>query len=118
MQLRPAEFLGREHDPAVVLIQCILGIRATLPSAPRNMLGPSTLVAWVENNAFEGVTVRSATRSCSITTGARNANSVKSTAVNASKGARYKVADLDKAEIMIRTAVREERGAGVVHDGW
>lgn len=88
-----------------------------LPSAPRNILGPSTLVVWVENNAFEGVTVRSATRSCSITTGARKANSDKSTAVNASKGARYVVADLDKAEIIIRTAVREERAAGVMHSG-
>lgn len=82
------------------------------------MLGPSTLVAWVENNAVEGVTVRSATRSCSITTGARNEKSVKSTAVNASNGARYEVAVLDKAEIMIRTAVREERAAGVMHGGW
>jgi hypothetical protein len=82
------------------------------------MLGPSTLVAWVENNAVEGVTVRSATRSGSITTGARNEKSVKSTAVNASKGARYEVAVLDKAEIMIRTAVREERAAGVMHGGW
>jgi hypothetical protein len=88
-----------------------------LPSAPRKTLGPSVwFVVWFEDNAVEGVTVRSATRSCSSTTGARNEKSDRSRAVNASRGARYKVVDLDKAEIIIdiiRTAVREERAAGV-----
>ncbi len=88
-----------------------------LPSAPRKTLGPSTFVVWFEDSAVEGVIVRSATRSCSSTTGARNEKSDRSTAVNASRGARYRVVDLDRAEIIIRTAVREERAAGVLHGG-
>jgi len=103
VQFRPAELWGREHDP----------------SAPRKTLGPSTFVVWFEDNAVEGVTVRSATRSCNSTTGARNEKSDRSRAVNASKGARYRVVDLDRAEIIIiRTAVREERVAGVLHSEW
>lgn len=85
VQFRLAEFVRREHDP----------------STPRNTLGPSTFVTWTEVKLVEGVTVSKARRSCSNTTGARNVKSDKSTAVNASRGARCKVAALERPAIIV-----------------
>jgi hypothetical protein len=58
------------------------------PNAPKKRLGPSPAWAWGLVRAVDGMTVSSATRSWSITDGAKKANNDRNSAVNMSTGAK------------------------------
>lgn len=60
---------------------------------------------WI--NDVDGVTVRRATWSCSITVGDRNANTERTIAVSARRGARYRVTAFESPAIMIKVCVNE-----------
>ena len=77
---------GREHEPR----------------SPRKMLGPST--ALLEPgfvNEEEGITVSKATWPCSMTVGARYANSESRNAVNISRGVKYKTVPFERSASMV-----------------
>jgi len=88
--MRPASLFVREHDPR----------------GPRKMLGPSTaLLDPGCVNAEEGVTVSNATWLCSITVGARYANSESRSAVNISTGVKYKMVPFERSASMVKTRI-------------
>lgn len=71
-----------------VSLRFIITIKSSIPSAPRNMLGPSTLDAFNCVKAVDGETVSNETRSLSISTGARKAKSDSRMAVRERIGAK------------------------------
>lgn len=88
MQFTSAALFGREQEPGAR--QCMVrnNSKVFIPSAPRNILGPSTLVACSCVKAVDGETVSNETRSFSISTGARKAKSDNRMAVRERIGAK------------------------------
>lgn len=73
-----------------------------LPSIPRSILGPST--AWFDPGCVstkDGVTVKSDTWLCSMTTGARYAKSMRNKEVSIKTGVRYKVVAFEMSASMM-----------------
>jgi len=77
-----------ESDAPVQFTSAALFGREQEPSAPRNILGPSTLDAFSCVKAGDGETVSNETRSFSISTGARKAKSDNRMAVRERIGAK------------------------------